>query len=98
MPSWALSDRWDWRTRSPGPGWPGYIPSIIGALLNVGGAGFFLRNATFLVAPSISSDIMLLPMALGGIPPMLWLLIRGVGRSGGSPNRAQFATLDASPR
>jgi hypothetical protein len=56
----------------------GYLPKVLGVLLSVGGAGFFLRTTTMLLAPSYSSNLMLIPMALGGIPLMLWLLIRGV--------------------
>ncbi len=56
----------------------GYLPKAIGALLIVGGAGFFLRTATFLLAPAYSTPLLLLPMALAGIPLLLWLLLRGV--------------------
>jgi len=55
----------------------GYFPKWIGILLVIGGAGFVLRTVTYILAPSLSSPIMLMPMALGGIPLMLWLLIRG---------------------
>jgi hypothetical protein len=55
-----------------------YIPRLLGVLLMIGGAGFFLRTATFILAPRYSTDLMLLPMAAAGIPFMLWLLIRGV--------------------
>ena len=54
-----------------------YLPKILGALLILGGAGFFLRTTTYLLAPRYSSPLMLLPMALAGIPLLLWLLIRG---------------------
>jgi hypothetical protein len=30
------------------------------------------------VAPALSSPLLLFPMALAGIPMMLWLLIRGI--------------------
>ncbi|MES2176894.1 MAG: DUF4386 domain-containing protein [Gemmatimonadota bacterium] len=56
----------------------GYFPRAVGALLVLGGAGFVLRTATILVAPSFSSGFMLLPMAVAGIPLTLWLLVRGV--------------------
>jgi hypothetical protein len=56
----------------------GYLPKPIGILFMIGGAGFFLRTATLLLAPDYSSTLMLIPLALGGIPLMLWLLIKGV--------------------
>lgn len=56
----------------------GYLPRIIGILLVIGGAGFFLRSITYLIAPSLSSPLLLLPMALAGIPLMAWLLLRGL--------------------
>ena len=55
-----------------------YLPKLLGALFVLGGAGFFLRTATYLLAPAYSSPLLLLPMALGGIPLMLWLLFRGI--------------------
>jgi len=59
----------------------GYIPAVFGVLLIIGGAGFFIRTATFLLVPSFSKDYLLFPMAIAGIPFTLWLLIRG-GRIG----------------
>ena len=56
----------------------GYFPKWLGALLIIGGAGFFLRNITYLVAPSLSTQFFLLPMAAAGIPLTIWLLARGV--------------------
>jgi hypothetical protein len=55
-----------------------YLPRILGILLMIGGAGFFLRTVTYVLAPSLSSPVLLLPMALAGIPLMLWLLFRGI--------------------
>ena len=55
-----------------------YLPRILGILFIIGGAGFLLRSATYLLAPKLSSPILLLPMALAGIPTMAWLLIRGI--------------------
>ena len=52
-------------------------------LFIIGGVGFFLRTATFLLAPPYSTEYLLFPMALAGIPFMLWLLIRG-DRIGGT--------------
>lgn len=56
----------------------GYLPRVLGILFIIGGAGFFLRSATYIVAPSYSSPVLLLPMALAGIPMMFWLLFRGI--------------------
>ena len=55
-----------------------YLPKFIGVLLMIGGFGFFLRSATFLLAPKLSSPYLLMPMALAGIPLMGWLLFRGI--------------------
>lgn len=70
----------------------GYFPRWIGILMMVGGAGFFLRTTTYILAPSLSSPIMLMPMALGGIPLMVWLLARGIRLSEAKPG------VFASPR
>src|SRR6185369_4300850 len=51
-----------------------YLPKILGVLFMIGGACFFLRSATYIVAPTYSSPLLLIPMALAGIPMMGWLL------------------------
>jgi hypothetical protein len=56
----------------------GYLPKVLGILLMIGGAGFFLRSITYILAPSLSSPFLLMPMALAGIPLTFWLLFRGV--------------------
>jgi len=56
----------------------GYLPRALGVLFVIGGIGFVLKNATFILAPALSSGLLLAPMALAGVPMMLWLLIRGV--------------------
>ena len=55
-----------------------YLPRILGVLFMIGGAGFFLRSATYLLAPKLSTPLLLMPMALAGIPMMIWLLVRGI--------------------
>ncbi len=55
-----------------------YLPKILGILLIIGGAGFFLRWATYLLAPKFSSPALLIPMAVAGIPMMAWLLFKGI--------------------
>src|SRR5215212_7670688 len=56
----------------------GYFPKVLGILLMIGGACFFLRSDTYILAPSLSSPLLLLPMAVAGIPLTFWLLFRGV--------------------
>jgi hypothetical protein len=58
----------------------GYFPKWIGVLMMIGGAGFFLRTATYLLAPALSSQLLLMPIALGGIPLTVWLLLGRLGR------------------
>lgn len=55
-----------------------YLPKILGILFIIGGAGFFLRSATYLLAPQYSSPLLLIPMAFAGIPTMGWLLFKGI--------------------
>jgi hypothetical protein len=55
-----------------------YLPKVLGILFMIGGTGFVLRSATFLLAPAYSSPLLLLPMGLAGIPMTIWLLARGV--------------------
>ncbi len=58
----------------------GYLPKLLGILFMIGGAGFFLRSAAFLLAPAYSSPILLMPLALAAIALAAWLLTRGVDR------------------
>ena len=57
-----------------------YLPKALGILFIIGGAGFFLRSVTFLLAPAYSSAVLLMPMAVAGIPMTIWLLARGIDR------------------
>jgi len=76
----------------------GYLPRAIGILFMIAGAGFFLRSVTYLLAPSLSTQFLLVPMAFAGIPLMLWLLIRGgriqppVGSEWGSDSATRLQT------
>ena len=65
-----------------------YLPKLLGILFIIGGACFFLRSATYLLAPQLSSPLLLLPMALAGIPTMAWLLVRGIDATKVSAGRA----------
>lgn len=65
----------------------GYLPRILGILLFIGGTGFLLRSATFLLAPAYSSMLLILPMMVAMIPLMLWLLIKGIPAAAPGPMR-----------
>ena len=56
------------------------FPRLLGILFLLGGAGFVLRTATYLISPAYSSALLLLPMAVAGIPMTIWLLSRGVDK------------------
>jgi len=59
----------------------GYLPSLLGVLMIVGGLGFVTRTFTGVIAPQYASPIMLLLMAPGGVLLSLWLLVRGVNQA-----------------
>ncbi len=59
----------------------GYLPSLLGALMILGGLGFVARTFTAVLAPQYGSPIMLLLMAPGGVLLGLWLLVRGVNQA-----------------
>jgi hypothetical protein len=55
-----------------------FIPRILGVLLMLGGIGFMVENFTFVLTPAYSSDFLALPMAVGVIATMFWILIKGI--------------------
>ena len=59
----------------------GYLPKVFGILFMIGGAGFILRSITYILAPAYGSWLMLIPMAVAGIPLTFWLLVKGIDRS-----------------
>lgn len=75
----------------------GYLPRALGILLVIGGAGFFLKSATYILAPALSSPLLLLPMALAGFPLMAWLLVRGID-AGTPPAPPAVAPASAAAR
>ncbi len=59
----------------------GFIPSLLGILLLLGGAGYIMQCSSFLLFPmykTILSQFTLLFGSAGEITIMLWLLIKGV--------------------
>ena len=55
-----------------------YIPSLLGALLALGGIGFVVRNFALIIAPAYAYDWLFLPMSFAYLSLTLWFLVRGV--------------------
>jgi len=56
----------------------GYLPKFLGILLALAGAGFVIKNFMLVLAPTLASDILLLPTPLAVLALTLWLLAKGV--------------------
>jgi len=65
----------------------GFIPRILGVLLIIGAFGYVASSTTTLLSPHygrlISGWLMVLP-ALGELPMIFWLLVKGVSGAAGS--------------
>jgi hypothetical protein len=57
-----------------------FLPKSLGVLLLLAGAGFIINNFLLLLAPSLTSNILIAPMPLAVISMTVWLLVRGVDR------------------
>ena len=58
----------------------GYLPRALGLLMIVAGAGFVAKTVTYVLAPALSSDLLLAPMFINAVAVALWMLARGVDR------------------
>ncbi|HJQ12415.1 MAG TPA: DUF4386 domain-containing protein [Gemmatimonadaceae bacterium] len=56
----------------------GYLPKFLGALLSILGVAFILRSFTLVLAPTYSSELLLLPAPLTLIAMTTWFLVKGV--------------------
>jgi hypothetical protein len=56
----------------------GYFPRVLGILMAMAGAGFIVKNIALVLLPPFSSDLFVLPMFVGGVGLMGWLLVKGV--------------------
>lgn len=71
----------------------GFVPKVLGVLLIAGGCAYVLDSSLALLAPlsrAKVTDLLLLPLAVGELSMVVWLLARGVrdpapGASGGAP-------------
>ncbi len=57
-----------------------YFPRWLGALMVVAGLGFAAKTLTQVLAPALSSSLLLLPMFVMGLALTVWMLARGVDR------------------
>jgi hypothetical protein len=55
-----------------------YLPKFLGVLMMIGGAGFVVKNLTYVLVPKYSPDLLLAPLALAGLILMVWMLVKGV--------------------
>ena len=55
-----------------------YLPTFLGVLMLITGAGFLTRTFLWVLAPAYASPLLLAPAALAGLALSLWLLIKGV--------------------
>jgi len=56
----------------------GYLPRFLGVLLGIAGVGFILKNFTLVLAPTYSSNFLLLPAPITVLVLTLWFLVKGV--------------------
>jgi len=63
-----------------------YLPRALGALVLLGGAGFFAKNILFLLAPQHNSILFVLPMLLAMLSMALWFLIKGINVAAWPPS------------
>ena len=55
-----------------------YLPRFLGAIMMLAGAGFATKTMTSVVAPTLSTDLLLAPMFLNLLAVTVWMLLRGV--------------------
>jgi hypothetical protein len=56
----------------------GYLPKILGVLMQVAGVCYLVNSFTLLLAPAFASTLLLAPAFLGELSLCLWLLVKGV--------------------
>ena len=59
----------------------GYLPWIIGLLVQVAGVSYVVNSFLLLVGPDLSSIVLLIPAFIAELSLALWLLLRGVDAS-----------------
>lgn len=55
-----------------------FLPRWLGVVMMIAGVGFILKNFTLVLAPAMSSDLLLLPTFVTALSMAAWLLTKGV--------------------
>ncbi len=80
----------------------GYLPKVIGVLMQVAGLSYLTNSFALLLAPAVADQIfpaILLPAFVGEASLCLWLLVKGVNvekwkpQAGAQPTRCTAATV-----
>ena len=59
----------------------GYLPWIIGLLIQIGGASYVFNSSLLLVVPDLANIAFLVPSFVAELTLALWLLVKGVDAS-----------------
>ena len=59
----------------------GYLPWIIGLLIQIAGVSYVVNSFLLLVTPDLANIVLLLPAFIGELSLALWLLVKGVDAS-----------------
>ncbi len=57
-----------------------YLPRWLGALMALAGLGFVAKTITQVLAPALSSNLLLAPMFVNALAVTIWMLAKGVDR------------------
>ena len=71
--AWIIRGWLTWRST--------YLPRWLGALMVVAGLGFAAKTLTQILAPALSSPLLLAPMFLNALGVAIWMLAKGVDRA-----------------
>ncbi len=59
----------------------GYLPRLLGGLVLLGGAGFFIKNLVVVLVPQYDSMAFVLPVFVAMVSMALWFLVKGIDRA-----------------
>lgn len=71
----------------------GYLPWVIGLLVQIGGASYIVNSMLLLIAPEVASIVFLIPAFVAELSLASWLVLRGVD-AGKWQRRMQHADVE----